>query len=235
MKFFITTSLMLLAISASAADLNLKCDVVTLNDDNVFEEGLGETGLYDVDSDSQVVTAVISTTLKSLNIGQHSFDSDDKNMKISLTETDLKIKITAQMAKTQTVILDVNKASMKGVVLQKDASEKRFKVVAEVDCNDNAKLKSLILSNSRKIKSEEVSAKAIPKKVLNKINQIDVPFEMGDGYYDLKSEKYFALSLDEKVVGYALESYMTYTEGDDTVVYTYFLANGVRFSGPNDN
>ncbi|MES2802631.1 MAG: hypothetical protein V4654_09090 [Bdellovibrionota bacterium] len=232
MKSLIALFIIGSSVAANASDIKLKCDVVNLHDDNVFEEGLGETGDSNADEDSQAVSVEIGESSKDVSIGQHSFSSDDKDMKISRKDSSALISINVQMGKVQTIKVKVYKKSLLGVILQKDSGINSYHTVAEIDCNDYTKTKELILSG--KVASKEIDKATLQKAILQKISNIDIAFELGDGYYDLKSEKLMELSLDGKVVGYELQSNLSYTEGDDAETYTYFLANGVRFSGPGN-
>jgi hypothetical protein len=234
--FFIMASSM-----AAHADLNLQCDVVKLINDNVFEEGLGETGNSEVDGNAQNVSIQIRQpyqdmsirqsyqAYQEISIGHHAFTSNDEETKISVKESNDATTYTADVDQSQSVKIKVYKKSLLGVVLQKDDGEKSYKTVATIDCNDHSKIKALILSN----KVVFIEAVNIPKAILKKVaTNVSVAFEYGDGYYDIQSEKLMEVAFEGKLIGYVLETNMSYTEGDDVTVYTYFMANGVRFAGP---
>ncbi|MBI2519546.1 MAG: hypothetical protein HYV97_03990 [Bdellovibrio sp.] len=232
MKTLLLLSCLLYSALTSAANLDFRCDVLSVKDSNVFEEGLGATGLSDVDEDAQKVEILLSANSKELQVGQHSFSSKEAMVKFDYQDKPTYHKVTAT-EESQTVQVTVYKTSKLGVLLQKDQNESKYKMVAELDCNDYSIVKKYMLSN--KATPVKIKRAAISQATLKRMARIDVPFEMGDGYYDLQSENYYQVSHNGKIVGYILESVMAYTEDDeDVTAQTYFLANGVRFSGPND-
>jgi hypothetical protein len=228
MKTLIVLSLFSLVTSVMAKDVNHHCDVLTIHNDNVFEEGLGATGSTAADDDAESVTIKFENDEQTLSIGQHNFSADD-NDKMLLEDGPKYTKVTASNS-TQSVQVTVYKTSKLGVVLQKDKGEKKYKLVAELDCNNYAQVKKQILKRQGQIK--EIKSKLLPENVLNRMNQVDVAFEMGDGYYDVKNERVYSVTIAGKLVGYIMETDLRYTEGDDLTTETYFLKNGVRFSGP---
>jgi hypothetical protein len=57
----------------------------------------------------------------------------------------------------------------------------------------------------------------LPKAVKDCIKDVDLSFELGDGYYDLRYTKYFAIYYpnSSRLAGYAVVSGLTFTEGSD--------------------
>lgn len=231
MKLFVlSTSLFLSSITAQASSLEISCDVVKLLTGRVFEEGLAETGGSTYDVEAQIVKVEIDEAFQELRVGEtevRSFDGAKVTARSTATET----VVTGDDMRKEVIQLRIYKALGKGVILQKEKSATRFTTVAEVDCNDYTEVKKA-LESGRNVTERKVTVSQVPAEIMRKINQIEVAFEMGDGYYDVKSETLYELSIRGQVAGYRLDSELSYTQGDDTTAYTYFLANGVRFSGP---
>ncbi len=59
--------------------------------------------------------------------------------------------------------------------------------------------------------------------ILYELEQVDVPFEMGDGYYDFVSSELYSVKDEGKVIGYLELTKLSYTEDP---IYVYVL---VRF------
>ena len=215
---------------AQAADLEISCDVVNLLTGRVFEEGLAETGGSTYNTEAQIVTVQGDDNNREVRVGETTISAADRG-EISVRETARETTITAYDGYSETIQLKIYKASEKGVILQKEKNAVRFTTVAEIDCADYSEIKRA-LESGRNVSEREVTSRQVPAEVLRKINQIEVAFAMGDGYYDVKSETLYELSINGVVSGYRLQSELSYTQGDDTTAHTYFLANGVRFSGP---
>lgn len=232
MKFAVKTvfSILVFSFSAQAAEINAQCDVVKLNDGEVFEESLSETGYGDAEERGRV-SLYTQNSEGEVFIGESYFTTEEDSSQIVGSETAKTKEILITDAEQLYKII-IYKASNKGVILFKSSEQPAYTNVAEIDCNDYKAVKRSMVRGETVEK--QVKASRIPSRVLEKIRQIDVPFEMGDGYYGMKYEKLYTLSLDGQIVGYKLESYLSYTEGEDTVATTYFLANGIRFSGPRD-
>ena len=235
MKFAFKTvfSILVFSFSAQAAEISAQCDVVRLNDGEVFEESLAETGLYETEERGRV-SLYTQNSEGEVNIGDSSFTTDEDTSQIITSETaeTKEIRITDAEQRYKIIIY---KSSNKGVILFKSAEQPnytKYTNVAEIDCNDYKEVKRRMVHGETV--EIQVKKSSIPKKILAKIQEIDVPFEMADGYYGIQYEKLYTLNIDGKIVGYKLESYLSYTEGEDTVASTYFLANGIRFSGPRD-
>lgn len=232
MKFAVKTvfSILVFSFSAQAAEINAQCDVVKLNDGEVFEESLSETGYGDAEERGRV-SLYTQNSEGEVFIGESYFTTEEDSSQIVGSETaktkEIRITDAEQLYK-----IIIYKASNKGVILFKSSEQPTYTNVAEIDCNDYKAVKRSMVRGETVEK--QVKASRIPSRVLEKIRQIEVPFEMGDGYYGMKYEKLYTLSLNGQIVGYKLESYLSYTEGEDTVATTYFLANGIRFSGPRD-
>lgn len=226
----VAMSIFSLSLTTQARSLEISCDVVKLLTGRVFEEGLAETGGSTDDVEAQIVKVEIDEAFQELRVGEtevRSFDGAQVTVRSTATET----VVTGDDMRKEVIQLRIYKASGKGVILQKERDATRFTTVAEVDCNDYTEVKKA-LESGRNVTERKVTAAQVPLEIMRKINQIEVGFEMGDGYYDVKSETLYELSIRGKVAGYRLDSELTYTQGDDTTAYTYFLGNGVRFSGP---
>jgi hypothetical protein len=235
MKFAAKTvfSILVFSLSTQAGEINAQCDVVKLNDGEVFEESLAETGYYEAEERGRV-SLYAKNSEGEVFIGESYFTTEEDSAQIVESETSKTKEIRITDA-AQNYKIIIYKSSNKGVILFKSAEQPdytKYTNVAEIDCNDYKAVKRSMVRGETIEK--QVKTSRIPKNVLEKISQIDVPFEMADGYYGVKYEKHFTLSLDGKIVGYKLESYLSYTEGEDTMATTYFLANGVRFSGPRE-
>lgn len=223
----------ILSSLSQAAEISATCDVVKLHDYEVFEESLAEAGASYVAEETGRLRIEAQNDSGEVNIGDSFFTSEEDTSQIKVFDNIKTQDVTIQN-EAQSYKIILYKASQKGVLLFKSAEQNRprYSTVAEIDCADYSKIKRAILKGQAS--ESRVSIKKLSKELSEKISSIDVPFEMGDGYYDLKYEKLFQLSLNGQVVGYRLESALSYTEGDDTVASTYFLANGVRFAGPEN-
>lgn len=226
MKTLILSLIMAAGLTAQA-NTKLTCDTVNLLDDNIFEESLGETGDPFSDDDSEGASIKITKAEQSIRIGQIGFSS--KRLKVTVKNTSTELSVTA-VDKTFVVQVKVFKKSGLGIVLHRDIKATKYTPVVEIDCNDYTEVKKDMVNQA--VESELIDKKDIPFDVTRKMDVIDVAYEYGDGYYSVESEQYYLLSVNGNIVGYVLESYMSYTEGDDTTVRTYFLTNGVRFAGP---
>ncbi len=72
---------------------------------------------------------------------------------------------------------------------------------------------------------------ALPPALKRTLGSVDVPFEMGDGYYDLVSERWYRIrsTVDGRVLGYLNEVRLSYTEDAEYVdVLVRFAADGRR-------
>ena len=221
-----------LLISGSAyATPSFDCDVVKVQDDNVFEEGLGETGSTYADEDSQQVRL----RSNKVSIGQFTFDDNDEDTSVSSRKYKRRIGYYYKIDKDETYKIKIylfNKTKL-GVILVKDYGSTRYNPVASIDCNDYSETKKYITSGEAELKRTKFSS--LSKKVRSKIRGIDVAVELGDGYYDVVDEKLYEIIKDNEVVGYKLDVKVYYTEDDEILDDTvYFLANGVRFQGPGN-
>lgn len=73
--------------------------------------------------------------------------------------------------------------------------------------------------------------KALPPALRGALNSVDLPFEMGDGYYDFVSEKWYRVrsSFDGRVLGYLNQVRLSYTEDSEYAdVLVRFAADGRR-------
>lgn len=68
-----------------------------------------------------------------------------------------------------------------------------------------------------------VKGKKQKQEINKKLEQVDVAFEMGDGYYDVQSIKLYVVRSGNDVIGYIEEYELSYTEEPElvTVVVRY--------------
>ena len=67
------------------------------------------------------------------------------------------------------------------------------------------------------------------------MEEVDLAFEMDDGYYGVKSKEIFQVTDKKgKIIGYVEYVLFSYTEGDDEEAEVLYLASGVKISGPRD-
>ena len=65
-----------------------------------------------------------------------------------------------------------------------------------------------------------VSGKAQKEAISSKLEEVDVPFEMGDGYYDVVWSKLYIVRDGSDVIGYIEKYKLSYTEDRE---YVYVL------------
>ena len=76
----------------------------------------------------------------------------------------------------------------------------------------------------------EVTDLSQKKSITKILEEVDVAFEMGDGYYDVLSEKLYVIDDGVKTKGYIKEYKLSYSEEPETVtVIVRFKANGKRY------
>ncbi len=143
-------------------------------------------------------------------------------------DNSLIIKFNHEQEKAN-LILKYYKDSEKGVLLGKKKSEDKFFVLATFDCANYSNLEEEV-ENTDIRNLDEIDFKDLPKNVRAAMRDVDLPFEYGDGYYDILWEKIYLVKSNEEVIGYIVETKMNYTEDDEDVYNTdYFYPNGIRF------
>jgi hypothetical protein len=87
-------------------------------------------------------------------------------------------------------------------------------------------------NNTRPIELSAIRSKA----VRDALKDVDLAFEMGDGYYDtLKSALYMVFGTDGKVIGYMEAALLSYTEDDDLFLVAAFVnTSGIRIGDVHD-
>lgn len=231
MKFFaiLLASLSLSSI-AVAAQKTESCRIYDVNErNNIWEEGLGETGHPSSDSDSQYleITTVNSRVVR-IDLGQGGWSN--KTDKITKKKNADGIEYLIVEDSGIAVKIQVYESGRGAVSVRKRANGS-FGFVAKVDCSSIDALKKTHYDdkNARAFSHEEFLK--LPKVVQQRLNSVDIPYEMGDGYYDLKELTYFKVfSKDGEFIGYIAKALMYYTEDQDEVTaYVLFDRNGLRF------
>ncbi|KYG66446.1 hypothetical protein AZI86_05210 [Bdellovibrio bacteriovorus] len=70
---------------------------------------------------------------------------------------------------------------------------------------------------------------SLPSKVVKAFDQVDLPFEMGDGYYNYRAGAFYEVTDNGVVVGYIEANLMTYTEDPGFYLGLAFInAKGLR-------
>jgi len=204
------------------------CRVVTVNESaNIWEEGLGTYGDPEVDSDSQtVVLDATGNRVNEIAVGQMSWMADDAVLRKSTVQG--KATWEAQPEGTDQKIRVIVYSSMRGIVLLADGNSS-FARVATIDCSSLQTLENAALVHDNVIRLSQVERRALPAAVRAEMSKTDIPFELGDGYYDLKwSRLYRVVEQDGSTAGYMEEAHLTYTEGDDVDVIVRYDRNGLR-------
>jgi hypothetical protein len=207
----------------------LKCRVVSVNESqNVWEEGFGTYGDPSVDSDSQEVTIESSgTTVNEVTVGQMRWQKSDGD-KLSMTKANDKTNITIRPKDSAETIVITVYASQRGVVLRADGTEGLGRV-ASIDCSSLKALETAYPGKRFVTQLSDRAFQALPKTIRTEMGKTDIPFELGDGYYDLKSlVVYVVKDRAGETVGYLKAAHLSYTEGDDVDVLVRFDRNGLR-------
>lgn len=227
-------SLLSISTIASASDkLETTCRVVTVNESkNWLEEGLGVYGDPEVDSDSQEFDVYVQGgRLTSVKLGQMRFSSEKGDV-LSRTLQGKNKSIKIDVGDSDTELRVVIYPSERAVVLTAEGGEK-LAVMATLDCSSVKDLTSTDptsrAKNVKKLTSQDLAK--LPQSVKEQISKTDVPFELGDGYYGVKSYKAYKIfdkKSNEQHVGYVYLYKLSYTEGDDVNAVVRFDRNGLR-------
>jgi len=235
-KIILSLFTLSLSLNSFAAREHLNCRVDEVLNDN-FEEGLGEFGSPDVDDDSEeLVVASKNGKIEYIRIGQvHSYATDgiitDKmngtTRVIDATENDKSLRLQVRLFPSQ-----------RGIVLFTESGSTQLEKLATVDCMSvgNVEKANETLSNVKKLSYAIIQK--LDKKILNRIESVDIPFELGDGYYDQKAWYLYAVmnpdNLNE-LQGYIVRAELNYTEGDPVEAYVRFDRNGLRLGEIEQN
>jgi len=233
MKRILIVSMALMSLS-SFAQSNYNCEITDIGTPSLssrysddYELGI-QGSTYTLNDEYQTTLSVEPYGfLTDIYIGDTMFDY--QSLTISEDSTLFNAKIT-DADKGNELSLKIYKDSKKGVLLGKKLGANQYKMLATFDCNDYSKEMKLVL-NADTDKINEIEYSEIPKLVRRTMSEVDLGFEMGDGYYDVISEKIYPIFIADKLIGYAIESHMSYTQDDDEEIYVwnYYLSNGIRF------
>ncbi len=235
MKFIKSLVISMVSIhstSFAATTPEISCRVVkVIEDQNWMEEGLGTYGDPSSDSDSQKFEVFTKNgRLADIQLGQSSFEPSNGDVLLRTTEGNNKV-FKINPADTDIELKVILYPSERGVVLTAEGG-KELAIMATLDCSSLKVLEStdpLLESNAKKMTAKQIAA--LPKSITDHMSKVDVPSELGDGYYDVKSVKTFRI-FDTKdtslVVGYIDFYWLSYTEGEDITALVRFDRNGLR-------
>lgn len=229
MKFLIAVLLIQSGLAFAAPKHGSECRVVTVVEaNNPWEEGLGVFGDPEVDSDSQDVSFTWKgKKLQSISVGQMTWIPGTETITIDTEGTTSTYQI--DYSKSSSVLLKVY-SSQRGLILQRGRIKDKWKTVGTFDCSpiDKVETASIGDANVKALKGQEI--KKLPRLVQDNFGKVDLPFELGDGYYDLKVSRYYSVTEDSgDVFGYLLWARLSYTEDKDYVeVLVRFDRNGLR-------
>jgi len=224
--FFLIALSVFLTVPSIAADKD--CRVVSTESENPFEEGLGVYGDPDSDDDSETVTLPETGKAESLSIGQMSWRTKNGD-KISR-------KVTPRGATVYKVIPKgsddyyavITYKSERGVLLLNEGG--KDVAFGTIDCSSLADVKAASIGAPGTKALTAAQRKALPKGVTANIDKLDLPLEMGDGYYDLKVTRLYEVRKEGNVVGYLLWAKLHYSEdNEDVEALVRFDRNGLRF------
>jgi len=213
---------MLFAADAFAAGRELTCRNTWVLFNNPFEEGLGVYGMYDVDEDSQTTELrVVGNKFYSLSVGQMSWGAQAANMKVTDKDT------TVYASSSSFRLMARFYKSQRGVVIIKANGAKKWTPIATFDCSSVAAVYRAEIGHPN---VKRIDERRLPKKVLTNIYDVDVGFEMGDGYYDVIANRFYAVTDQRGAVnGYIGWYKLSYTEDPEyPEVHVKFDRNGVR-------
>lgn len=229
MNTFSKAFLALLGLSiGSTATHAESCRVVTVNEaTNIWEEGLGVYGDPEVDSDSQrVELTAVGSRIQEIRIGQMSWSRDEAVLRRSTSQG--RTTWEAQPEGTDQNIRIIIYPSQRGIILLADGGSTHQRV-ATIDCLSIAELETSHIGFDNVTRLTNGERQALPARVRAEMAKTDIPFELGDGYYDLQwTRLYRVKNRNGVVVGYIEHAYLTYTEGEDVEVYVRYDRNGLR-------
>lgn len=230
-KIFSKIILVALSFNVFASD-DYKCDFTFVSGysegeslDRKFKIEVPGTSFMEYGDDNKTVRVERDGFLTDIYVGINKYDFQVAKVLVDSSK-ELKVSIEDK-AKKEKLMLRLYKNSNLGVVLIK--REDSYKTLATFDCNDYSKQNKIVISGGihKKIRFEK-----LPENVKKMMGNVDVPFEMGDGYYDLKKREIFIVLNEQKIVqGYIVESTLTYTEDPELASATdYYQLNGIRFA-----
>lgn len=194
----------------------------------LWEEGLGVFGTPDTDDDSETVSFNWKNKkITDVSVGQMSWNTKEHSITAKSSARNTAYSITTDDEAISVKVF----ASERGVVLIKESEETPWREVATFDCSSTKVVDAASTDDANVTELNKTQLKSLPKGVLDNLNAVDIPFEMGDGYYSIKQKKYYAVrksKTSKEVVGYLIWVELSYTEGDDTEAIVRFDRNGLR-------
>ncbi len=225
----ILSTMFLMATSAWAKVTEKNCRIYDVNDkNNVWEEGVGEFGDPNSDSDSQTVELWTSgrRTIH-VGVGQMSWDEVRASIKTDTKPNKDKIILVKPNGSKVNIQIKLYPSERGSVYFLRKPTEK-FLFVAKFDCSstDEAVKANIDTALVKELTTKEY--KALPKVVRDRLDSFDIAFAMGDGYYDVIDSKYYrVVNKKGELIGYKLWANMSYTEGDDTEATVTYDRNGL--------
>lgn len=222
---------LILGLSSSLTMANYSCDITEVGNTQLTKEytndyDLGvEGGTYSLNGQLNTNISVEKDGfLTDIEIDNRTFDYSTSTIK---ENDDMFTAKIIDKKKTNELLLKIYKKSKLGVLLGKNQGTSKYKMLAIFDCNDYSKEMKIIL-NADIDRLKRTNFNKISKDTLNVMNSVDLSFEKGDGYYSVIKEKVYAVKGKRKVIGYIIESELSYTEGENEFSTNYYLANGIR-------
>ncbi|MCX6126319.1 MAG: hypothetical protein NTV34_16420 [Proteobacteria bacterium] len=208
------------------------CRVTWVNEKaNFLEEGLVKTGHGDSDSQSFRIQKKQDSVIE-VKLGQGAWSHENGDVIISRQQG------TAQVIKVNPEGMDLELKimlypSMRGIIFVTQDNKPEEKLAA-LDCLSvkDVEMAQVKGANSKKLNPSQILA--LPERTRSEIESVDVPFELSDGYYDIKSTALYQISSKANpglLVGYVKVYELSYTEGDDLTAIVRFDRNGLRISG----
>ena len=221
---------------ASVASAQIDCPINSVIDARFDTDEVGVAGLtYTQESADYVYVDIGASEGRSeINIGLITIDIDTKDVLITYGSRYTKYQLDASELDAKVQIRKYK--SNKGLILLKEKA-KKWTPLLTFDCNEYVEEKNILRKSTIDSPNvKKVSLKKLHKNVRNSLINVDVDYELGDGYYDIQKENHYkVMNSAGKTIGYILETFYNYTEGDDGVAYSKFLINGIRTEGPWDN
>ncbi len=198
-----------------------------------MEEGLGVYGELDVDSDSQEVTVSRDDGKLHIGVGQMTYGlHEDRNEEITYKRVGTVDTYKVKWPGTYELLLKFYQTG-RGIVLYREQSADAWDEMVAFDCSPVKFLESAAIGETSVRKLSQSKFMRLPEKVRDRLNAVDMAFELGDGYYDVKDSQIYEVVKKEgrKYVlqGYILWSKLSYTEDPEFVEAEQKLdRNGLR-------
>ena len=205
-----------------------RCRVASVNEsENFLEEGLGTFGRADGDSQEFYYTTKRGE-VDTVHLGQGRWTNRSGNITLGAQGSNQVLKVAAVDGNDGLKV--VIYPSDRGIVL-KTKDDGSTAVLASLDCLNVADVATAAPGESNVKLLSDSERRAIPEKVRKEMALTDVPYELGDGYYDVRStELYQVISKtnSSQILGYVEIYDLYYTEGDDVIATVRFDRNGLR-------